>query len=163
VQRRRAEGRSGRQRHDQPVRDGQRRVDVQPVDDASDQWRQLRGGDGGRLEPASSHVHSHGNGAGTAVRRRARPTDSDGRRAVGSGIGGDGGRRTHTVRRHPGVQTGHGFRGVRTAPRDCRRRTAASGRRVQRRGTHTKPGRRQGSLSRQFGRFAHGESAAGSV
>jgi len=145
------------------VRDGQRRVDVQPADDAGDQRRQLRDGDGGRLEPAAAHVHSHRDGAGAAVRRRARPADSDGRRAVGRRIGGGGSRRTHTVRRHPGVQTGHGFRGLRTAPRGHRRRAAASGRRVQRRGAHTQPGRRRGPLSRQFGRFAHGEPAAGSV
>jgi len=163
VQRGRAKGRPGRQRYDQPLRDGQWRVDVQPADDAGDQRRQLRDGDGGRLEPAAGHVHSHGNGAGTAVCRRARPADGDGRRTVGRRTAGGRCRRAHTVRRHPGVQAGHGFRGVRTAPRGGRRRTAARGRRVQRRGAHTQPGRQRGSVSRQFGRFAHGKPAAGSV
>lgn len=51
VQRGRAEGGPGRQRHDQPVRNGQRRGHVQPVDDAGDQRRRcrLRDGHGGRL------------------------------------------------------------------------------------------------------------------
>jgi len=90
------------------VRDGQRRDDVQPADDADDE----RGGDGGRHEPAAGDVHRHGNGAGVTVRRRTGSANGDGRRTVG-----DGRRRgTHIVPRHTRVQAGHGLRGVRIAP-----------------------------------------------
>jgi len=82
VQRGREKGRTGCKRHNQLVRDGQRRGDVQPVDDAGDQRRELRGGDAGRLQSAAGHVHSHGDGAGAAVRGRAGAADGDGRRAA---------------------------------------------------------------------------------
>lgn len=159
------------------MRDGQRRGHDPAAYDAGDQRRQLRGGDARRFEPAAGHVHRDGDGAGAAVRRRAGAADGDGRRTVGrgagSGLGGGGGggggggrghyqRWTHTVPGHPGVQTGHGLCGVRTAPRGCRR-AAARGRRVQRRETDTEPGRRRGPLSRQLGRIADGQSAAGGI
>jgi len=163
VQRGREEGWPGRERHDQSVRDGQRRGDVQPADDAGDHRRELRGGDGGRLQPATGHVHRHGDGAGVTVRRRTGPADGDGRRTVGGSRGGS--RRAHIVPRHTRVQAEHGFCGVRISSRSCRGRTAApgGGRGIQRRETHTQPGRRRGRVSRQFDSLADGQSAAGSV